>query len=218
MSYNIHEQFFIPLVDLTVDVNRIRNEVFTYINPTGKDYGLTCTLEDVANESFDFKKHSGIRPTSDNKYLLRDGYIETDVIHWPKILQGTYIEELGKTFAKYLELSPPRCRLSYFNNKPHDFDIDFHYDNHTPYRVHVVLESSPGCIWKYRWSPDHPSHSLHHPVMEQPVLINTGSMQHAVHVPKNHRRLHLWYQFHSKPKEELVDSLIEKYKMSIQNH
>jgi hypothetical protein len=212
--YNIHDHFFIPLTDITIDTDRLRNEVFRYIRPVQHDYGLTCIKEDSESNNFNFRKFSGIRKPSSNKYLLPSGHLDTDVIYWPKILQGSYIEQVALEITNLLELSPPRCRLSYFNNRDYPFNIGYHYDNHTPYRVHIALKTTPECIWKYRWGPEQEEHELHQPILNNPVLINTGAMQHAVYVPKNHSRLHLWYQYHGTPRQELINNLIEKYKSS----
>ena len=216
MAYTIHDEFYIPLVDVTIDLDRLHAEVTKYVAPVQNDYGLTCLSEDVNNNIFDFQKYSGLRKDiKSNIMLLPTGHIETDVIHWPRLLQGSYIQQIGIMLADYLNLTPPRCRLSYFNNRAEKASVPFHNDTHTPYRVHIVLETTTECKWRYRRKVGEEEYSLHQPVSIHPVLINTADIQHSIEIPKYNNRMHLWYQFHSRPDQKFIDTLIEKYKSII---
>ncbi len=216
MAYDIHDEFYIPLVDLTIDLDRLRAEVFKYVAPAQQDYGLTCSAEDVNCDFFNFKKYSGVRKdVKANVMLLPTGHIETDVIYWPRLLQGSYIHQIGLMLTDYLNLTPPRCRLSYFNNRMENTYVKFHYDTHTPYRVHIALETTTECKWNYRRKIGDEEYSLHQPVSIHPVLINTADIQHSIEIPEYHNRMHLWYQFHSRPDQRFIDTLIEKYKSTL---
>jgi hypothetical protein len=217
-EYTATDYFFIPLVDIKIDMATLTNEVYKYINPTADDYGITCRQEDVNNDNYNFKKYSGMRPPApvkDNPLhaSYENGAVDTDIIYWPKILQGSYIQQLGNSLSDLIGLSNPRCRLSLFNeHRIHDSSLEFHYDKHTPVRIHIALETTSDCLWLYKEKFDSPTLSLHHPVMDNPVLVSTGSFRHNVYIPAGHKRMHLWYQYHSSPDVDLIHSLIEKYK------
>ena len=210
--YTLKEQFYIPLVDLTVDVERLKKEVVSIVRPVQGDYGLTCLEEDQNSNNYNFKKYSGLRTANPNsRYLLADGKtMDNEVIHWPKPLQGTYIQELASVFANYLGLPPPRCRLSVADSRMYPTKIGYHNDNHTPYRVHIALETTPECIWKFRLAPGEKEYTLHQPISNNPVMIETADIQHDIYVPVGHKRTHIWYQFHSAPSEDFIIGLIEK--------
>ena len=218
IEYSITDQFFIPLVDFKVDIARLTNEVYKYINPVAGDYGITCRQEDIDDDYYSFRKYSGMRPASlvkDNPFhaSYENGASDTDIVYWPKILQGSYIQELGNNLSALIGLSNPRCRLSLFNQyRTYDSSLEFHYDRHTPVRIHIALETTSECLWLYKEKVDTHVFQLHHPVMDNPVLVSTGSIRHNIYIPAGHKRLHLWYQYHQAPDVDLVHSFIEKYK------
>ena len=202
------------MVDLKIDVNKLTTEINTHVKPVTDDYGITCTSADAELDSFDFHAYSGMRKNiSTDQYLLPSGNSELELVYWPKVLANSYLKELGLQLSKTLELGPPRCRLSMFNNRSRPTSIGYHYDKHTPYRVHVALQTNPNCLWLYR--RDGQAYRLHQPVLDHPVLVNTGEVEHDIIVPPNNTRVHLWYQFHQRPAQALLDNLIDRYKLTL---
>jgi hypothetical protein len=208
--YTLPETFYIPLVDLAVDLEQIKQEVYSIINPQEGDYAVTCQQQDQDLDVYDFKKYAGQRVYNPNsRFLLATGEMDTDIVYWPKCLQGSYIQQFGEIVTEYLGLTAPRCRLSIRNNPKYPSNIGFHVDNHTPYRVHIALETTEHCIWRFREDAGSQEYQQHQPVSPQPVLIQT-QVQHDIFVPPGSRRLHLWYQFHGDPDPKFIESLIEK--------
>lgn len=213
--HTVEEQFYIPLVDLSLDVDRIKQEIYRFVHPIHGDYALTCLEKDQNVVNFNFKKYSGQRVyTPVSPYLLSTGQMDYDLVYWPKFLQNSYIKEAGELIANYLDLKSPRCRLSVTADIRKPTTIGFHVDNHTPYRVHVVIETTEQSIWRFRQQPGAKIYILHQPISQHPALIATGNMEHDIYVPPGHRRLHLWYQFHDSPTPDQIDKLIEKYKLT----
>jgi hypothetical protein len=214
--HTLLDQFYIPLVDINVDVDKVRQEIYNIVKPQiGIDCGLTCQLEDLNNDNFSFTKYTGQRKFNPHsRHILATGEDDRDLVHWPRSLQGSYIQQLGTLFSEYLEIGPPRARSSLLYKDHANVNLNWHVDNHTPYRVHIAIETTPECLWKFR--NDTESLTVHQPITSTPVLIQTA-IQHDIHVPKGHRRLHIWYQFHSEPKKELIDNLIAKYQLTQSN-
>ncbi len=85
-------------------------------------------------------------------------------------------------------------------------EISYHYDEHTPYRIHIALKTSPDTIWRFKENGK--ITEIHQPADGIPVLIKTNSLEHSVFIPIETERVHLWYQYH----HEISNEVLEKIK------
>lgn len=215
------KDYFIPMINIKVDLERIRKEIDYFVKPDyslqARSYGLTTSKEYVDDPNFDFRKHMAISsPDANGIRRLPGGELDSDVVLWPKIMEGSYIKYLGEMFSSFIKIPNPRCRMSVINGP---FEIQSHVDEHTPYRIHICLDSDPGSNWFFK-KPDDVHDMIHQPSSETPVLIETGTVEHSVKVEPGTFRMHLWYQFHSVVQPDIIQSLmrdIESYKNSIRN-
>ena len=204
---------YIPLVELKVDVQRIKKEIMDIVKP--KQFGsfaLTVTEQLAQLEEYDFMSYMGIT-TEDDEGVRRfaDGKVDTDLIYYPKSLEGSYIQEVEQRVSKYLGLGSPRVRMSMTKNNNTTVIkelLPYHLDPHTTYRVHVALVTSPGTTWEFK-SGDVET-SVHQPVDGVPVLIDTETVLHAVKIDSNSTRFHFWLQYHKHLDPEKFHSILEK--------
>jgi hypothetical protein len=198
-------RFYIPLKSVKVDLNKLRNEVNTIIKPESGGYGITTAVDYVKEYPCNFKRYSSISYlNSEGERILPCGRRDEEIIHWPDIFDNSYIKELGNIFSELINIKNPRVRLSCQPGS-----IDYHNDPHTPYRIHIAIESNPDAIWKFKEKCG-TEHSIYQPADGVPVLIETGITKHAVIMPARPvipRRVHLWYQFHDIISDEILKSL-----------
>ena len=198
-------RFYIPL-NYKVDVERLLLEVNTIINPQHSDYGITTSHHHVNDEVPDFKRYSGISTLDSNGVRkLKSGETDEEIVFWPKVLEDSYIKKLADDFSAMIGLKNPRVRMS----KSILPRIPMHTDPHTPYRIHIALETDKDCMfWGFRESSG-VEHLIHQPADGIPVLIETGITSHSViGMPeaKTHRT-HLWYQFHDIISDDILKNL-----------
>jgi len=205
----IVKDYYIPMINIKVDRDRIRKEIDYFVKPEykeqAKNYGITTSKEYVDDPNFDFRKHMTIsRPDANGIRRLPGGELDSDVALWPKIMNGSYIKYLGDQFAAAINIPNPRCRMSIMNGP---FGIPSHVDEHTPYRIHICLDSGPGAKWFFK-KPDGVYDMIQQSGSDTPVLIETGIVEHAVKVEPGTFRMHIWYQFHSVVSQNVIQSLM----------
>jgi hypothetical protein len=189
------QDFYIPL-NFKVDVDRLNREVGMYIRPVRGDFGITTTKELANNLKFDFRQHRGWSYADENgQRRLESGELDTDIVHWPLKLNGSYIKEVGLMISKLVGVDNPRVRLSRYFDEEVESGIRYHVDPHTPFRIHIALKTNPTAIWKFR-THDEVYYDIHQPADGTPVFIEVNKTSHAVQVPAGIERVHLWYQFH----------------------
>lgn len=194
-------RFYIPLENHRVDIERLRYEVDTVVRPTETGtYGLTTSKNYIDEVPQDWKRYSqASQLDSLGERRLESGERDEDIVYWPKELHGSYIQELGYKFSDLLQIKDPRARLSLQTNTV------VHNDPHTPYRIHIALETDPSILWLF-FDENNRIHPIHQPANGVPVLIETGITRHSVKIPKSSQktRMHLWYQFHGLVKDSVL--------------
>jgi hypothetical protein len=199
------KRYYIPLKSISVDVDRLKQEVDTLIGPlTELGYGITTAKEHVNEVPVRYNRYTGI--SNFNKLgerVLANGETDEQIVFWPKFLENSYMKELGDLFSKLINIPNPRVRLSSLSEE--DF-IDFHNDPHTPYRIHIALETHPDARWIFKKDP-YQIEYIHQPADGVPVLIETGRTEHAVQIASPGRRVHLWYQFHGIVNPAILNTL-----------
>lgn len=201
-------KFFIPLTNFTVDLDRLSNEIFAFWkiedDKTNKDLkspSFTTSLKYVDDTSFNFSRYSGVSSAADPgnwpKNPLKvysDGEYDHNLTHWPKILENSYMKELGDYYAKLLNVTRYRARASYISTleNPHTFKL--HNDPHTPHRLHFAIKTDPTVQWKF--VNDENEYFIHQPSDNFPTLIETGSTQHQIVTNHKTIRIHFWYQYY----------------------
>jgi hypothetical protein len=198
----IDNRFYIPLYSIPVDLERLREEVAaipTLNKPSC--YGLTTSIKYIDEVPVNFNRYSSISTlNSQGERILPDGERDEEIVHWPVPLRNSYIKKLGDVFSELVQIKTPRVRMSV------DARVDYHNDPHTPYRIHIAINSNPEAVWKFR-ETNGTEHIIYQPADGNPVLIETGKTQHAVTRNLNddtNKRVHLWYQFHDIISDEIL--------------
>jgi hypothetical protein len=202
-----------PLPNIKIDIERLTTEIFHFWkpNPNGIENSTSLTTSEkyIDDLNYDFTLYRGPSEFVPHTKLLKvysDGEFDQNLIHWPKILQNTYMKELGDYFAKILKVPCYRCRASYYNSLEKDFIGELHNDPQTPYRIHIALKTDPNVKWIFV-DKDNKTYDIHQPADNTPVLIETGTTQHQVIVPKNSIRTHIWFQYYNDIDQTLLDKL-----------
>ena len=81
--------FYIPLKQFSVDLDRLQNEIGSFVNPINyQDYGITTSKKMVDN--YDFRVYTGVSsPDKNGIRRLRTGEFDWDIVHWPKVLENS---------------------------------------------------------------------------------------------------------------------------------
>lgn len=198
--------FYIPLKQFSVDLDRLQNEIDSFVNPINyQDYGITTSEKMVDN--YDFRVYTGVSsPDKNGIRRLRTGEFDWDISYWPKVLENSYIKELADTFSEFIQVYNPRCRMSKLFGSTDWNEIKYHYDEHTPYRIHIALKTTPKTIWRFK--ENGVVKEIHQPADGIPVLVKTNTIEHSVFIPVGTERVHLWYQYH----HEISNEVLEKIK------
>ena len=198
----IDDRFYIPLHAISVDLERLRAEV--NLIPTlnrPSCYGLTTSIKYIDEDPVNFSRYSSVSSlNSHGERILSGGERDEEVVHWPALLRNSYIKELGDMFSELVQIKTPRVRMSVQSR------ADYHNDPHTPYRIHIAIDSTPDSVWKFR-ETNGIEHVIYQPADGIPVLIETGKTQHCVtrnSINDVHKRVHLWYQFHDIISDEIL--------------
>jgi len=198
------KRYYIPMTQLKVDVERLKQEVQSLIGPSAElGCGITTSKEYVNEVPFRFDRHIGISKL--NKFgerILPTGERDEDIVFWPSILEKSYMKELGELFSNIIKIPNPRVRLSVLDK---DQFINFHSDPHTPYRIHIALETHSNAVWMFK-NELGDIEQIHQPADGVPVIIETGRTEHAVKLLSPGRRMHLWYQFHGVISDEVLSN------------
>jgi hypothetical protein len=187
------QDFYIPLVDLQFDIDKIRKELDTIVKPPMGGTAITTTYEEAEKEKYDFSKFRSI--TKNDAYGVRrfiTGEQDADLVYYPSCLKGSYIQTVEEMISEYLGLSFPRVRISKFIGGSPEFkqvDLSYHTDPHTPYRVHIALNSSSDIFWKFR--SNDAEYIINQPANGMPVLIEVANTQHSVEIPFGKFRYHI---------------------------
>lgn len=196
-------RFYIPLLNHRVNIDLLRKEVETIIKPIEHgSYGLTTSKDYTDETPHNWRRYSQIsRLDSLGERKLESGERDEDIVYWPKELQGSYIQELGYKFSDLLKIKDPRVRMSL------QATTGIHNDPHTPYRIHIALETDPSILWLFI-DENNKAHQIHQPADGVPVLIETGITRHSVMIPRNAKknRIHLWYQFHGLVSDNILSN------------
>ena len=197
--------FYIPLKQFRVDLDKLQKEIDYYVKPDkSKDYGITTTEKMV--ENYDFRFYSGVSSKDKNGIRrLETGEFDWDVVHWPKVLENSYIKELSDKFSELIQVNKPRCRMSHIFGYNKCNEIPYHHDEHTPYRIHIALKTNPKAIWRFR--ENGVVTEIHQPTDGVPVLIKTDTIEHSVSIPIGTWRTHLWYQYHHQISNDILKKL-----------
>ena len=201
-------RFYIPLQSIKVDIDRLKNEIYEHVDCenvfTNKGYAITTTEQFI--DEYPLRPHRyNIRtfPDHTGEQFLPYGNRDEDVVYWPKIFENSYMKELSLIFSDIVKIKNPRVRMSVQTHFPHHIDI------HTPYRLHIALETYPDAVWNFR-DKNNIEHEIHQPANGIPVLIDSGDTMHSVILKKtlpNLRRVHLWYQFHGIISDDILKNL-----------
>lgn len=205
-----YTDFYIPMVNTEVDVKRLKEEIdyfvqIDYNKPIkARSFGITTTEEFASDPFFNFRKHQTIsQPDENGVRRLPGGELDSDVTVWPNILEGSYMKELMYVFNDILQLENPRVRMSVANGPS---KLELHYDEHTPHRVHICLQTGPGANWIFM-EDSGLMDVIHQPCTPNPVLIDSGSVMHGLNIPAGVQRIHLWYQYHKPVSSEILNKL-----------
>ena len=211
--------FFIPLRNFTVDLDRLSNEIFSFwkieeddTHPELKTPSFTTSLKYIDDEIFNFSRYAGVTAPADPSNWPRnpltiysDGEYDHNLIYWPKILENSYMKELGDYYAKLFNVTRYRARASYISTleNPHTFKL--HNDPHTPYRLHFAIKTDPNVQWKF--VNNQSEYFIHQPADNFPTLIETGSTQHQIVINQKSLRIHFWYQYYDKIDKDIISKL-----------
>lgn len=203
--------FYIPITSIKIDTNRLLQEMLSfikrhYLNEFARgmiqhSYSFTTTAEHVNDPEYNFRKFTGITYGDVENRKTIDGVLDRDIVHWPDILQDSYMKEIGDQLSKLVGIPEYRVRGSIM--KPYvDFLYNKHIDYHTPYRIHIALLTDPENFWFLD------DVKIHQPADGVPVIIDTGKVAHSFCVPKDKLRIHFWYQFYQPIKQEILEQLM----------
>ena len=202
--------FYIPLTSFKIDLDRIRHELATYVRPEEGGYAITTSKQLASDVDYDFSQFNGITyPDANGVRTFPSGETDTDLVFYPKVLEGSYIQSVEQMVSSYLGLSSPRIRISKFIGGvgAHKINyLDFHTDPHTPYRVHIALTVMPNVYWKFKTNEQ--EYKIHQPADGVPVLIEVAETAHAVTIPFGSVRYHIWFQYHKPVSSEILNRLL----------
>lgn len=202
--------FYIPLSSFSIDIDRIKHELADYVKPNEGGYAITTSKQLTSDPNYDFTQFRGITyPNADGVRTFASGEVDTDLVFYPTVLEGSYIQTVEQTISEYLGLSTPRIRISKFIGGigAHKVNhLDFHTDPHTPYRVHIALNTMSNVYWKFKTIDQ--EYKIHQPADGVPVLIEVANTAHAVTVPFGSVRYHMWFQYHKPVNTELLNRLL----------
>jgi hypothetical protein len=205
------ENFFFPIVDFKVDAQRLLTEFDKFVKPeydTTLCYCLTTKEEFINDLDYDFRKFYGkLTPPGPGIKLISGDY-DYQIVHWPKILEGSYIQEVANLCSDVLGLSNPRVRCSVVNGKDEQHNIGFHTDQHAVSRIHIALKTTNECVWHFMKGDD--IVKIHQPVDGIPMFVDTGRTPHDIWVPTGIRRIHIWFQYHNYVDEDRLAALQNK--------
>jgi hypothetical protein len=209
--------FYTPIPNIKVDTERLLVEIFRFWKPqdmvSDQAHSFTTAEKYVDDLNYDFGKYAGTSEFISNDSLLKkypDGDIDQNLIYWPKILEKSYMKELGDYFASIFQVKHYRTRASYFNTVNHSNNLKItglHNDPHTPYRVHIALKTNPNIKWKFVDELGE-IYSVHQQADGVPVLIETGKTKHQIEIPENSIRIHLWFQYYSDIDQTLLTNIL----------
>jgi hypothetical protein len=210
-------KIFSPLPNFKVDTDRLYSEMFHFwrpkINSLATSTSFTTAKKYVDDLDYDFFKYIGPSQFISKSLLLKkypDGEIDQELIYWPKLLENSYMKELGEHFSNLFQIKNYRVRASYFNTWGANEDFlatDLHADPHTPYRLHIALKTNPDVKWIFVDELGK-THYIHQLADGVPVLIETGNTKHQVKIPKNSIRIHLWFQYYENIDQTLLDNIL----------
>jgi hypothetical protein len=211
-------KIFSPLPNIKVDINRLYSEMLYYWHPNlssrATSASFTTAKKYVDDLNCDFLKYTGAAYLlSKDSMVMKypDGEIDQELIYWTKLLENSYMKELGDRFANLLQVKNYRARASYMNTYGliEDFPAgDLHTDQHTPYRLHIALNTSLGVKWRFENEAGLTQY-IHQPADGVPVLIETGKTKHQVIIPKDSIRIHLYYQYYEDIDQTLLDNILQ---------
>ena len=205
---------FMKLSNFKFEQDRILAEIMHWTKSArqpkpvkAQSFSLTTVRECVNDANYKFTRFQGIT-TRDATGVRRtpDGVLDSDIIHWPVILQDSYMKEVGDKIAAFLEMPSYRTRCSFISAGEQAYPYPFHNDEHTPFRVHLALLTTPETNWLFKNNSN--EIAIHQPADGVPSLIDTGSVQHSFFVPANTIRIHFWYQYYQPVKQDILDKLI----------
>ena len=188
--------FYVPLPSIRVDVGRLKEELEPMVLQ-GNACGLTVS-KDYAGRPYAFDLFNGNSgPGKDGAWRVYTGERDSDLTHWSLELENSYTREVGKQLSSYLGMPAPRVRSSRISAGIERKGIDMHRDPHTPFRVHIALDTAPGATWSFV-TGDGRRFRIHQPADGIPIYIDTAGVQHGVDVVSA-SRWHLWYQWYERP-------------------
>jgi hypothetical protein len=211
-------KIFNPLPNHKVDIDRLYSEVFYFWrikrNQLANSTSFTTAKEYVDDPNYNFFKYSGVSEFVSKDSVIKkypDGQIDQELIYWPKLLENSYMKELGDYFANLFQVKNYRARASYFNTYSQEEDYPatpLHNDPHTSYRLHIALKTSPDVKWTFvdELEQTHYRHQLANGV---PVLIETAKTKHQVKIPKDCIRIHLWFQYYEDIDQTLLANILQ---------
>jgi hypothetical protein len=206
-------KYYIPLPELNFNTEKLLEEFCYWGKPFKRlfdrpfytdTFSFTTTANFIHDKDYKFRKFKGISSWKNNIRCYEDGTVDGDIVHWPDILQNSYMKEVGDTIANLLEIPSYRCRGSIFETHIEDHTISYHRDEHTPHRVHLALATTDNTAWLFRDS-NNIIYTNYQRADGVPVLIDTKAIEHSFRVPANSTRIHLWYQFYEPVKQEFLD-------------
>lgn len=202
----------------TLVIPKFNPEIFDYSNLKGKS--CNCSITGTATTPTDtwFKENGGpnafLKDNDTGEILdklyrqwtlgypgprrknvhgyLDNGVNDRDLTVWPDILLNSELYRVGQEIKKYLNISAVRCRVSFIKGEKY---IKPHTDPHTDWRVHINLKSGPDTCWEFSEIGSDDVIAWKQP-QGSTWLIRTGTVQHAVRVPRDEERwqvyFHLW--------------------------
>jgi len=213
--------FFIPLQNCTVDLDRLSNEIFSFWKIDENDTDLeskspsfTTSLKYVDDPILNLARYAGKAAAADpNTWHINpltiypDGEYDNNLVYWPKILENSYMKELGDYFAKLFNVTRYRARASYVNTLTKPLTFKLHNDPHTPYRLHFAIKTDLNVQW--RFVNNNTEHFIHQPVDNFPTLIETGTTQHQIVTNHKSIRMHFWFQYYDSIDKNLISKLYD---------
>jgi len=210
-------KIFSPLPNIKIDIERLYSEMFYFWRPNistlATSTSFTTAKKYIDDLNYDFFKYAGPSKFISKDSLIKeykDGQVDQELIYWPKILENSYMKELGEHFSNLFQIKNYRVRASYFNTHEQTDDFsatNLHKDTHTPYRIHIALKTNPSVKWTFLDELGQ-THYIHQPADGVPVLVETAKTKHQVKIPKDSIRIHLWYQYYEDIDQALLDSIL----------
>ena len=206
-------KFFMPLNDFKFDRMRLLSEFFYWAKPNWsatqnyiQSFGFTTSEKYVNDDIADCSRFQGIS-TPDKQGIRRmpDGTLDASITKWPRVLQNSYMKEIGDTISNFLEIPEYRVRGSIYRTSNEKYIYPFHIDSHTPYRVHLALITKKDINWLFKDQFD--EIEIHQPANGVPTLIDTAKIKHSLYLPPNSLRVHIWYQYYEPIKQEILEQI-----------